>query len=72
MANIESRGPHNLEKAKNWGGGGDFVPTMPGCVCPKVKDMGLFQFQGSAMSDNISFKLGVKFAASLNMGKNSS
>ena len=23
-------------------GGGDLVPTMPGCVCPKVKDMGLF------------------------------
>ena len=24
------------------GGGGDLVPTMPGCVCPKVKDMGPF------------------------------
>ena len=22
--------------------GGDLVPTMPGCVCPKVKDMGPF------------------------------
>ena len=22
--------------------GGDVVPTMPGCVCPKVKDMGPF------------------------------
>ena len=22
------------------GGGGDLVQTMPGCVCPKVKDMG--------------------------------
>ena len=22
--------------------GGDFVLTMPGCVCPKVKDMGHF------------------------------
>ena len=21
---------------------GDLVPTMPGCVCPKVKDMDLF------------------------------
>ena len=21
---------------------GDLVPTMPGCVCPKVKDMGPF------------------------------
>ena len=27
-----------------WGGGGgcDLVPTMPGCVCSKVKDMGPF------------------------------
>ena len=24
------------------GGEGDWVPTMPGCVCPKVKDMGPF------------------------------
>ena len=24
------------------GGGGDLVPTMPGCVCPKEKDMGPF------------------------------
>ena len=24
------------------GGGGDLVLTMPGCVCPKVKDMGSF------------------------------
>ena len=23
-------------------GGGDLVPTMPGCVRPKVKDMGPF------------------------------
>ena len=22
--------------------GGDLLPTMPGCVCPKVKDMVLF------------------------------
>ena len=22
------------------GGGGDFVSTIPVCVCPKVKDMG--------------------------------
>ena len=40
---------------------------MPGCVCPKVKDVGTFQFQGS---ENISLKMGVKFAASLNMGQN--
>ena len=24
------------------GGGGDLVLTLPGCVCPKVKDMGPF------------------------------
>ena len=41
---------------------------MHECVCPKVKDMG--QLQGSEMSENISLKMGVKFAASLNMGKN--
>ena len=46
--------------------GGDLVPTMPGCVCPKVKDMGPFS-TSSEMSKNISLKMGVKFAASLNM-----
>ena len=30
----------------------------------------LFQLQGSEMSENISLKMGVKIAASLNMGKN--
>ena len=30
----------------------------------------LFQLQGSEMSENISLKMGVKFAASLNMAKN--
>ena len=30
----------------------------------------LFQLQESEMSENISLKMGVKFAASLNMGKN--
>ena len=29
-----------------------------------------FQLQGSEMSENISLKMGVKFAASLNMSKN--
>ena len=51
--------------------GGDLVPAIPGCVCPKVKDMGpFFQLQGSIMSENISLIMDVKFAASLNMGKN--
>ena len=42
-------------------------------MCPKVKDMGPFSastVQGSEMSENISLKTGVKFAASLNLGKN--
>ena len=44
---------------------------MPGCVCPKVKDMGLFWgLQGSEMSENISLQMCLKVAASLNMGKN--
>ena len=49
------------------GGGGDLVPTMPGCVCPKVKDMGPFS---ASRKWNISLKMGAKIAASLNMGKN--
>ena len=28
------------------GGGGDLVPTMPECVCPKVNDMGPFSASG--------------------------
>ena len=43
--------------------------TMTGCVCPKVKGMGPFQPQDSEMSDNVSVKMGVTFAASLNMGE---
>ena len=50
---------------------GDLVPTVPVCVCPKVKDMGpFFWLLGSEMNENISLKMGVKLAASLNMGKN--
>ena len=30
----------------------------------------LFHLKGSKLSENISLKMGVKFAASLNMGKN--
>ena len=51
-------------------GGGHLVPTMSGSVCPKVKGIGLFQLQGSEIRENISLKMGVKFTASLNMGKN--
>ena len=41
---------------------------MPRCVCPKVED--IFRLQGSEIGENISLKMGVKSAASLNMGKN--
>ena len=44
---------------------------MPRYVCPKMKNIWvLFQLQGSEMSESISLKMGVKFAASLNMGEN--
>ena len=53
------------------GGGGHLVPSLPGYVHPKVKDIWvLFGLQGSEMSENISLKMGVKFAVSLNMGEN--
>ena len=38
-------------------------------VCPKVKDI-LFWLQGSEMSENISLIMGIKLAASHNMGEN--
>ena len=55
-----------------WGGGGqvvfgpggeDFVPTMPGCACPTCGTWVLFLLQGSGMSENISLKMGLTFAA---------
>ena len=50
------------------GGGDDLVPTMSGCVCPKVKDMGPFSAcDMSEMSENVLLKMGVKFAVSFNM-----
>ena len=52
------------------GGGGDLVPTMPRCVCPKVKEMVNFSAQGSKMNQNISLEMGMKFAASFNMSEN--
>ena len=43
--------------------GGDLVSTMPGCVCLKVKDMGLFfLLQENEMNEKISFNMGVKSA----------
>ena len=52
-------------------GGGDLVPTVAGVCVQKSRTWVPFQFQGSEMSENISLKMGVIFAASLNMGKNS-
>ena len=49
------------------GGGGRLGHNYVGCVHPKMKDMG--PFSGTEMSENILLKMGVKFAASLNMGK---
>ena len=49
--------------------GGDLVPTMPRCVCPKVKDM--VPFSASREGNECEyFTQNVKFGASLNMGKN--
>ena len=31
-----------VTKPPRGGGGGDLVLSLPGCVCPKVKDMGPF------------------------------
>ena len=42
---IDSMQVHEIQetgKGIRAGGGGDMVPTMPRCVCPKVKDMGPF------------------------------
>ena len=61
------RSPNPLAAAP----GGDLVLSLPGCVRPKVKDMRVIVWlQQSEKSENISLKMGVKFAASLNMGKN--
>ena len=46
---------------------GDLVPNM--CVT-KIKGRGSFQFQGSDMSAHISVKMGIKVAASLDIGEN--
>ena len=36
---------------------------------PKVKNVDLFLASSEGMSENISLKMGAKFAASLNMGE---
>ena len=55
-------------EVQSWGD--DLVPPMPGYVCPKVKDVGVFWLQWSKMSKNNSLKMGVKLALWLNMSKN--
>ena len=40
------------------------------CVSKSEGQGSFLGFKGSEMSENISLKMGVKFAASLNMGKN--
>ena len=50
--------------------GGDLVSIMPVCVCLKVKEMDSFlSLQVNELNEKMSFKMGVKFAASFYMGK---
>ena len=58
---------HPKNMCVSGGGGGYLVPTMPGCVCPKVKDMGPFMLRVSEMFET---KKDVKFAVLLSMGDN--
>ena len=53
--------------AKKPGGEGGQLGSNYARMCVSLA---LFQFQGSEMSENSSLKMGVKFAASLNMGMN--
>ena len=60
----------NLENAVCLrGSGGDLVSTMPVCVCRKVKDMGPFLASSEVMNEKMSFKMGVKCADPLYMGR---
>ena len=51
------------------GGGVRLGLDWPVCVCPNVKEMGSFQPQVNDMNEKMSFKMGIKFAASFYMGK---
>ena len=57
-------------ESQGGGGGGGLVLTLQGCVSKTEGHGSLFQLQGSEMSENISRKMGLQFAASLNMGEN--
>ena len=39
-------------------------------MCRKVKEMGPFLASRDEMNEKLSFKMGMRFAASLNMGEN--
>ena len=52
------------------GGGGTWFQLCPDVCVQKSRIWVLFELQRSEMSENISLKMYVKFAASLNMGKN--
>ena len=42
---------------------------MPVCLCPKGRKWVLFRLQVNEMNEKMSFKMGVKFAASFYLGK---
>ena len=50
-------------------GGGGLVFIMPVCLCPKGRKWVLFRLQVNEMNEKLSFKMGVKFAASFYLGK---
>ena len=52
------------------GGGEDFVSRMARCVLGSKDNWSFFGIEGNEMNEKFSFKMGVKFAASLNMGGN--
>ena len=49
-------------------GGATWFQLCPDVCVQKLRTSDLFQLQGSEMSEHISLKMGVKFAASPNMG----
>ena len=53
------------------GEGGGRLRLNHACMCvSKVKEMGSFWLQENEMNEKMSFKMGVKFAASYDKGKN--
>ena len=58
-----------MENARE-GGGALGLKNARMCVCRKVKEMGPFRQQGNEMNEKFSFKMGGRFAASLDKGEN--